>query len=138
MCLLTARPIWAAQRSWLCRRFWGGFPAFVLQTIPNVAFLAKSLGTLCAVRTAKALGLRPRFFLLTPLEETLQELPQDADVFGAVVGTKDAHLSADQLEQFCKARAIPCLIVPDAGHRLQFEDADKTQAVNRSITAMLR
>ena len=46
--------------------------------------------------------------------------------------------SADQLEQFCKARAIPCLIVPDAGHRLQFEDADKTQAVNRSITAMLR
>lgn len=25
-----------------------------------------------------------------------------------------------------------------AGHRLQFEDADKTQAVNRSITAMLR
>ena len=45
---------------------------------------------------------------------------------------------SDQLEQFCKARAIPCLIVPDAGHRLQFEDADKTQAVNRSITAMLR
>ena len=38
----------------------------------DVAFLAKSLGTLCAVRTAKALGLRPRFFLLTPLEETLQ------------------------------------------------------------------
>ena len=36
----------------------------------DVAFLAKSLGTLCAVRTAKALGLRPRFFLLTPLEET--------------------------------------------------------------------
>lgn len=104
----------------------------------DVAFLAKSLGTLCAVRTAKVLGLRPRFFLLTPLEETLQELPQDADVFGAVVGTKDAHLAADQLEQFCKARAIPCLIVPDAGHRLQFEDADKTQAVNRSITAMLR
>ena len=103
-----------------------------------MAFLAKSLGTLCAVRTAKALGLRPRFFLLTPLEETLQELPQGADVFGAVVGTKDAHLAADQLEQFCKARAIPCLIVPDAGHRLQFEDADKTQAVNRSITAMLR
>lgn len=137
MCLLTARPIWAVQRSWLCRRFWDGFPAFVLQTI-DVAFLAKSLGTLCAVRTAKALGLRPRFFLLTPLEETLQELPQGADVFGAVVGTKDAHLAADQLEQFCKARAIPCLIVPDAGHRLQFEDADKTQAVNRSITAMLR
>ena len=104
----------------------------------DVAFLAKSLGTLCAVRTAKVLGLRPRFFLLTPLEETLQELPQGADVFGAVVGTKDAHLAADQLEQFCKARAIPCLIVPDAGHRLQFEDADKTQAVNRSITAMLR
>ena len=90
------------------------------------------------MRTAKALGLRPRFFLLTPLEETLLELPQDADVFGAVVGTKDAHLAADQLEQFCKVRAIPCLIVPDAGHRLQFEDADKTQAVNRSITAMLR
>ena len=44
----------------------------------DVAFLAKSLGTLCAVRTAKVLGLRPRFFLLTPLEETLQELPQDA------------------------------------------------------------
>ena len=71
-------------------------------------------------------------------QHELQELPQDADVFGAVVGTKDAHLAADQLEQFCKARAIPCLIVPDAGHRLQFEDADKTQAVNRSITAMLR
>ena len=71
-------------------------------------------------------------------QHELQELPQDADVFGAVVGTKDAHLAADQLEQFCKVRAIPCLIVPDAGHRLQFEDADKTQAVNRSITAMLR
>ena len=26
----------------------------------DVAFLAKSLGTLCAVRTAKVLGLRPR------------------------------------------------------------------------------
>ena len=104
----------------------------------DVVFLAKSLGTVCAVRTAKALGLRPRFFLLTPLEETLQELPLDADVFGAVVGTKDAHLAAARLEQFCQERAIPCLIVPEAGHRLQFEDANKTQAVNRSITAMLR
>ena len=65
-------------------------------------------------------------------------LAKSLGTFGAVVGTKDAHLAADQLEQFCKARAIPCLIVPDAGHRLQFEDADKTQAVNRSITAMLR
>ena len=31
-------------------------------------------------------------------QSELQELPQDADVFGAVVGTKDAHLAADQLE----------------------------------------
>ena len=104
----------------------------------DVVFLAKSLGTLCAVRTAKALGLRPRFFLLTPLEETLQELPQDAEVFGAVVGTKDAHLPAARLEQFCRERSIPCLTVPEAGHRLQFEDNAKTQEVNRSITAMLR
>ena len=60
----------------------------------DVVFLAKSLGTLCAVRTAKALAMQPRFFLLTPLEETLQELPPDGNVFGAVVGTKDAHLRA--------------------------------------------
>ncbi len=104
----------------------------------DVVFLAKSLGTLCAVRTAKALEIRSRFFLLTPLEETLQELPEDANVFGAVVGTKDAHLAAARLEQFCQKRAIPCLIVPEAGHRLQFEDDTKTESVNRSITTMLR
>ncbi len=104
----------------------------------DIVFLAKSLGTLCAVRTAKALDLQPRFFLLTPLEETLQELPQGANVFGAVVGTKDAHLPAARLEQFCRECSIPCLIVPEAGHRLQFEDPARTQAVNYSITAMLR
>lgn len=108
------------------------------QDYTDVVFLAKSLGTVCAVRTAKVLGLRPRFFLLTPLEETLRELPSDAEVCGAVIGTKDAHLPAARLEQFCRERAIPCLTVPEAGHRLQFEDAAKTEAVNRSITAMLR
>ena len=90
------------------------------------------------MRTAKALAIQPRFFLLTPLEETLQELPPDGNVFGAVVGTKDAHLPAARLEQFCRERAIPCLIVPEVGHRLQFEDAAKTESVNRSIVAMLR
>ena len=75
--------------------------------------------------------MQPRFFLLTPLEETLQELPPDGHVFGAVVGTKDAHLPAARLEQFCRERAVP-------GHRLQFEDAAKTESVNRSIVAMLR
>lgn len=104
----------------------------------DVVFLAKSLGTLCAVRTAKALAMQPRFFLLTPLEETLQELPPDGNVFGAVVGTKDAHLPAARLEQFCRERAVPCLLVPEVGHRLQFEDAAKTESVNRSIVAMLR
>ena len=103
----------------------------------DVVFLAKSLGTLCAVRTAKALRLQPRCFLLTPLPETLQELPENARMFGAVIGTKDAHLDYKLLEEYCKARSIPCLTVPDAGHRLQFEDAEKTEVVNRSIVAML-
>lgn len=34
----------AVQRSWLCRRFWDGFPAFVLQTIPMWPSLQKAWG----------------------------------------------------------------------------------------------
>lgn len=104
----------------------------------DVVFLAKSLGTLCAVRAARALQLQPRYFLLTPLQETLQELPKTANVCGTVIGTKDAHLDYKVLEAFCKERSIPCLAIPYAGHRLQFEDAEKTEEVNCRIVAMLR
>ena len=107
------------------------------QDYADVVFLSKSLGTLCAVRTAAALQLQPRHFLLTPLPETLQELPKQAEVFGAVIGTKDTHLDAAKLETFCRERAIPCLTVPEAGHRLQFEDAARTEEVKRRIVAML-
>lgn len=107
------------------------------QDYADVVFLSKSLGTLCAVRTAAAMQLQPRHFLLTPLPKTLQEMPKQAEVFGAVIGTKDTHLEAEKLEAFCRERAIPCLTVPEAGHRLQFEDAARTEEVNRRIVAML-
>lgn len=87
----------------------------------DILFLSKSLGTVMAARTLRALaprGLAIRSLYLTPLADTLPLVRQGDAVLGMVSGEVDRYIDWQIVQAFCAARGIPFLLCPGVGHRL--------------------
>ncbi len=102
----------------------------------DVVFISKSLGTALAGRLAQRLDISPRQLFLTPIPELFAHISEPARVIGMVTGTEDRVLDYRTVEKFCAQHGISCMTVSGVGHNLKYEDAEKTEALNRSIVAM--
>lgn len=110
-----------------------------LTSYEQVVFIAKSIGTIAAVKTAATMPVSIKHVLLTPLEETFQEEFEDAIVFH---GSQDPWAKTEIIKQACHDRKLPLMLIDKANHSLEtgdvMQDLDILQAVMTMINAFLQ
>lgn len=88
----------------------------------DVVFVAKSLGTAIALWLDEKVNAQARHLSLTPIPQALP-FPSGPDrVIAAVIGSEDAHLSTEELRHHCRECGIPYVMIPGAGHSLEYAD----------------
>ena len=101
----------------------------------DILFLSKSLGTVTAARTLRALAPHSvpiRSLYLTPLADTLALVQPGDTVLGMVSGETDRLIDWRAVQTFCAGHGFPFLLCPGVGHGLAAEGDD---AGNAAITA---
>ena len=100
----------------------------------HILFLSKSLGTACASWYEQQMPTLPSQFYLTPLPQTLQNITDQSQVLGMVVGTEDSYISPSAVIDFCHKHEFPCLLIEGVGHSLaDKKNTQKTELFNQKI-----
>ena len=85
-------------------------------------FVSKSMGTVVAGWLEEKLKIKVRHIYLTPLEATLPYIRKEKDIITVVAGTKDKHINAEELKDYCKKEEINCKLIEGVGHRLEIKN----------------
>ena len=111
--------------------------AMELSTYSELLLIGKSIGTTVAACLAAELpaGIKVRFVLYTPLEETFAFPLGDAVVF---TGSADPWVDAEnsRIPDLCRQRGIPCFLTPEGNHSLETGD-EETDLRNRESILLL-
>ncbi len=89
----------------------------------DILFISKSVGTLTAALYAGEHRIPARHLLLTPLKETIDFLPADAEA-AVFHGTADPWQKTEPLTAVCAARGIVPHLTPGANHSLETGDLE--------------
>lgn len=88
----------------------------------DIVFVSKSMGTVVSGWLEEKLKIKVRHIYLTPLEATLPYIRKEKDIIIVVAGTKDKHINAEELKDYCKKEEINCKLIEGVGHRLEIEN----------------
>ena len=88
----------------------------------DIIFVSKSMGTVVAGWLEEKLKIKVRHIYLTPLEATLPYIRKEKDIITVVAGTKDKHINAEELKDYCKKEEINCKLIEGVGHRLEIKN----------------
>ena len=108
-----------------------------LEEYEDVAFVSKSLGTVCAGWLEGHWGIHPRQLYLTPIRETLEYIQTDSQVIALVLGDKARLMPVGELEAFCMPRGLRMVVFAGVGHSLKDdEDPVRTKSIAEQIAAL--
>ena len=82
----------------------------------DLLFVSKSVGTAVAAAYAGKYGLSTHNLYYTPVAQSFQFITQDGIVFH---GTSDPWAETAAIEQCCKERNLPLILIPEANHSLE-------------------
>ena len=88
----------------------------------DVVMVGKSVGTVVSALYAQNHGIRCRFVLLTPLEETFDYISSDSIAFH---GTADPWARTEIIKERCEKQGIPLFLTDGANHSLETGDVEK-------------
>ncbi len=86
----------------------------------DIVFISKSIGTAVAAAYAAAHKLKVRHVYYTPLAETFLAAAEGNGI--AFHGTADPWATDEAIEEGCRAKKIPLIVIPDANHSLETGD----------------
>ena len=85
----------------------------------DILIIGKSVGTAVAGAFAQNHGLKARFILYTPVEQTFLNKYEDAIVFH---GTSDPWAKTPVIKELCERNGLPLYITENANHSLETGD----------------